>query len=187
MSDNILTTEKLAEIEAREAAPNRDFCFTVGRDEKTIYEAGVLQAMINQLIDDRRNLLASHKKLDEEIDRLRNACWVDGAPKKPWASEWFIAETTYGARVVLIELPEEYSYDFKTVDETYIKRSSIKRWMQFPDSQYLSAAADMLKAQAAEIERLTWSSNNWRVCFDRMQDRRIETQSRLDAALRAKP
>lgn len=64
--------------------------------------------------------------------------WRDGCPSHPWDKEWFIAETTYGDRVVLTALPEEYSYDFKTADETYLKRGLIKRWMQFPDSGYIA-------------------------------------------------
>lgn len=63
--------------------------------------------------------------------------WIDGHPPRPYDSEWFIAETTYGDRVVLTALPEEYTYDFKTADETYIMRKSIKRWLQFHDSQYV--------------------------------------------------
>ncbi|QWY83249.1 hypothetical protein [Rhizobium phage RHph_X2_25] len=68
--------------------------------------------------------------------------WHDGAPGKPWADEWFIAETTYGDRVVLASLPEGWSYDFKTADDAYIKADRIKRWMQFPDSQYIPPATD---------------------------------------------
>ena len=62
--------------------------------------------------------------------------WLDGSPPKPYGNEWFIAETTYGDRVVLKALPDEYSYDYKTADETYIKADKIRRWMQFPDSGY---------------------------------------------------
>lgn len=64
--------------------------------------------------------------------------WRDGAPCNPWATEWFIAETTYGDRVVLTALPEDYFYDFKTADETHIKHDKIKRWAQFPDSQFIA-------------------------------------------------
>lgn len=64
------------------------------------------------------------------------ACWMDGAPSSFRAQEWFIAKTTYGDRVVLRALPDEYAYDFKTADETYIKRDKIAAWMPFPDSQY---------------------------------------------------
>lgn len=69
--------------------------------------------------------------------------WRNGWPPHPWDKEWFIAETTYGDRVVLRALPEEYSYDFKTADETYIKKDKIKRWMQFPDSAYVAPLAAM--------------------------------------------
>jgi hypothetical protein len=64
--------------------------------------------------------------------------WRNGAPPKPWSGEWFIAETTYGDRVVLTSLPEKWTYDFKTADDTYIMRDKIKRWMQFPDSEFIA-------------------------------------------------
>lgn len=67
--------------------------------------------------------------------------WHDGEPPFPWSEEWFIAETTYGDRVVLRALPEDYAYDYKTADETYIKAETIKRWMQFPDSEFVAAPA----------------------------------------------
>lgn len=63
--------------------------------------------------------------------------WRDGAPPHPWSDEWFLAETVYGDRVVLKALPSEYAYDFKTADETYIKSDKIKRWAQFPDSDFV--------------------------------------------------
>lgn len=65
--------------------------------------------------------------------------WIDGYPNKIYASEWFIAQTKNRERVVLTALPEEYAYDFKTADETYIKKENIVRWMQFPDSQFIPA------------------------------------------------
>ena len=75
--------------------------------------------------------------------------WIDGEPPKPWREEWFIAETTYGDRVVLRALPEEYTYDYRTADDTYIKADKIKRWMQFPDSQYIAAALSASSTDAA--------------------------------------
>lgn len=68
--------------------------------------------------------------------------WIAGAPPKPWCNEWFIAKTTFGDRVVLKALPEEYTYDFKTADDTYIKADKIVCWMQFPDSEYIEAAQE---------------------------------------------
>lgn len=81
----------------------------------------------------------------EMTTREEDAKWVDGYPPKPWAEEWFIAITIYGDRVVLRSLPEEYTYDFKTADETYIKRENIKCWMQFPDSNYVPFASLYIK------------------------------------------
>lgn len=74
----------------------------------------------------------------ERVSLLR---WVEGVPPKPWADEWFIAQTTFNDRVVLRSLPEEYTYDFKTADDTYIKADKIKRWMQFPDSHFIAPPA----------------------------------------------
>lgn len=64
--------------------------------------------------------------------------WFKGYPPKPYSEEWFIAQTKHRERVVLKALPEEYSYDFRTADETYIKKENIVKWMQFPDSEYKS-------------------------------------------------
>lgn len=80
--------------------------------------------------------------------------WFDGYPTKFRAEEWFIAITTYGDRVVLRALPEEYSYDFKTADETYIMRDKIAKWMPFPDSEYISPAAKLLKSERAVSDKI---------------------------------
>lgn len=63
--------------------------------------------------------------------------WIEGYPKDFYAEEWFIAITIYGDRVVLKALPENYSHDFTTADGTYMKKENVKRWMQFPDSEFL--------------------------------------------------
>jgi len=63
--------------------------------------------------------------------------WHEGYPPKPFCDEWFIAKTTGGDCVVLTALPDEYSYDFKTADETYFKKERVKEWAQFPDSEYI--------------------------------------------------
>lgn len=64
---------------------------------------------------------------------MMTAGWADGCPDKHSGEEWFIAETTYGDRVVLRALPEDYAYDYRTADDSYIKADKIKRWMPFPD------------------------------------------------------
>lgn len=98
--------------------------------------------------------------LDEAIAALRAepVVWMDGFPSKPWSDEWFIAETTYGDRVVLTALPEEYAYDFKTADDTYIKADKIKRWMQFPDSEYVAPSREDQRSEAASIQPTTGTS-----------------------------
>lgn len=72
---------------------------------------------------------ALQAKLDKE--------WHDGYPNKLYGSEWFIAETKQGDKVFLKALLEEFSYDYKTADDTYFKKEVIARWMQSPDSKYI--------------------------------------------------
>ncbi|WP_211243393.1 hypothetical protein [Chitiniphilus eburneus] len=71
--------------------------------------------------------------------------WYEGSPPFPQDQEWFIAETIYGDRVVLRSLDEgrehRGNYAFKTADGTYMKAEIVKRWMQFPDCEYLPPAA----------------------------------------------
>lgn len=64
--------------------------------------------------------------------------WHKGYPKAHRAEEWFIARTIHGDRVVLMALPEDFSYDFTTADQTYMKKENVTHWMPFPDSQYLA-------------------------------------------------
>jgi hypothetical protein len=85
-------------------------------------------------------------------DHAERRHWHDGEPPKPQRDEWFIAETIYGDRVCLKALPEEFTYDYKTADETYIAARNIKRWMRFPDSHFIEPAPNAaLKAAAPPI------------------------------------
>lgn len=68
--------------------------------------------------------------------------WIDGAAPHPYNSEWFIAETTCGDRVVLKALPKIHTYDYKTADETHIGEDLIARWMQFQDSEFIPFKSD---------------------------------------------
>ncbi|WP_303702849.1 hypothetical protein [Brevundimonas naejangsanensis] len=112
----------------------------VGKRGKLKLESRLRAALLNGT-----NTRLEHHEIERVIEALSKPqaredaqpMWVDGVPTKHHAKEWFIAETTFGDRVVLTALPEEYTYDFKTADETYIKADRIKRWMPFPDSQYL--------------------------------------------------
>lgn len=75
--------------------------------------------------------------------------WYEGPPPFPQDQEWFIAETTYGDRVVLRSLDEgreqRGNYKFKTADGTYMKTECVKRWMQFPDCEFLPPSQAAIK------------------------------------------
>ena len=101
------------------------------------------------------------------------AVWYEGAPPFPQDQEWFIAETTFGDRVVLRSLDEgrmhHGNYAFKTADGTYMKEEIVKRWMQFPDCEYLPPSAQPKAAPKAkpltdeQIDAVTdvqWAANN---------------------------
>lgn len=84
------------------------------------------------------------------------AAWYDGEPPFPQNQEWFIAETVHGDRVVLRPLPEEYSYDYTTADGTYMKAGNIKRWMQFPDSEFVAPQQPTSAQPAASAEPIAY-------------------------------
>lgn len=69
-----------------------------------------------------------------DVEAVRD--WKEGTPPHPYDKEWFIALLDNEDKVVLTALPEEYSYDYKTADETYYKKHRVKKWMQFPDSEF---------------------------------------------------
>lgn len=87
-------------------------------------------------IDELRQQLAD---VSHERDLLQAAAagkWRDGAPPRPWDSEWFLADIG-GSYAVLRPLPEEYTYDFSTYDGTYFMRHRVQRWAQLSDSQFV--------------------------------------------------
>jgi len=88
--------------------------------------------------------------------------WNDGEPPKPFRDEWFIALTIHGDRVVLRSLPEEWTYDYKTADETYIMAKNIKKWMQFPDSQFKPYASPLPTVEVTEEMVLAGARGIWR-------------------------
>jgi hypothetical protein len=100
-------------------------------------------------------LTAACSEKDAELDRLRGV-WIDGEPPSPYGDEWFIALTIHGDRVVLRALPKDYTYDYRTADETYMKRENIKKWMQFPDTEYVShaeAANAKLREEVGKLQQ----------------------------------
>lgn len=125
---------------------------------------------ISSLQDEIARLEAENARLKEQMFRAKwdecNAAnariaeleaitaWTNGCPPSPYGEAWFIAETIYGDRVVLKELPKEFTYDYKTADETYFMRRNIAKWMQFPDSQYRPYAADRIAELEATVAHL---------------------------------
>jgi hypothetical protein len=111
------------------------------------------------LLDDQAQHAADAAITVIEQDQARLQLeWRDGAPPHPWDKEWFIARTTFGDRVALTALPEEYSYDFKTADGTYLKREVIAAWMQFPDSEYVAPAKPAVSEEARTFLEF-WEQN----------------------------
>ena len=97
--------------------------------------------------DDLNSAKSRIAELEAEKARcfIPEGVWHEGCPRHPYGSEWFIAKLDNGQRVVLKELPEEHSYDYRTADETYYSAYRIAAWMQFPDSQYVAALAQQGK------------------------------------------
>lgn len=98
--------------------------------------------------------LAECERENEDLKLAAQYGWKDGEPPK-WLDEWFLARTTFGPSV-LARLPEEYAYDYKTSDETYIKAEHVKRWMQLPGSEYkpMNCECDTLRAEVARLNAL---------------------------------
>jgi hypothetical protein len=94
--------------------------------------------------------------------------FVDGVSKD---KEWFIAETVHGDRVALRSLGEESSYDYTTADHTHMKRANIKRWAQFPDSEYI-ASPDPVASEKEALRRL--SVQGMADCMDMVRQDLIE-------------
>jgi len=108
--------------------------------------------------DDLNSAKSRIAELEAEKARcfIPEGVWHEGCPRHPYGSEWFIAKLDNGQRVVLKELPEEHSYDYRTADETYYSAYRIAAWMQFPDSQYVAALAQQGAASTNDpIDRPT--------------------------------
>ena len=100
----------------------------------------VLPMIRAEVLEEAAKVAELTKERDEAralADHAEERHWHDGEPPKPQRNEWFIAETIHGDKVCLKALPEEWTYDYKTADETYIMARNIKRWMRFPDSHFI--------------------------------------------------
>lgn len=75
-------------------------------------------------------------KTENEMEQKKFQ-WNEGLPPRYVANEWFFAKLKNETVAALKALPENYSYDFKTADETYFAKDWIVGWMQTPDTDYL--------------------------------------------------
>lgn len=85
-------------------------------------------------------LAKAYQQLAEENAALRNSSshvLQSGEPPKTYREEWFIARVKGRGFAVLRSLPEEYSYDYTTLDATYFRKDLILEWMQLPNSEFL--------------------------------------------------
>ncbi|EOW2322570.1 hypothetical protein ACNY98_003788 [Klebsiella variicola] len=100
-------------------------------------------------------LAKAFKQLAAENVALRNSSshvLQSGEPPKTYREEWFIARVKGRGFAVLRSLPEEYSYDYTTLDATYFRKDLILEWMQLPNSEFLpnvkTPATDRIVAEA---------------------------------------
>ncbi|BBV76337.1 hypothetical protein STW0522RAO56_23910 [Raoultella planticola] len=85
-------------------------------------------------------LRAQVQQLAAENAGLRNSSshvLQRGEPPKTYRDEWFISRVKGHGFAVLRSLPEEYSYDYTTLDATYFRKDLILEWMQLPNSEFL--------------------------------------------------
>ena len=100
-------------------------------------------------------------RLEAHLADKDKMLWKDGFPSKTYADEWFIAELKDSRRVVLRSLYDEHSYDFTTADETYGNKELIKRWMQFPDSEFLSEQGYKNSLKQQQTTPVYWTYIGW--------------------------
>jgi hypothetical protein len=114
----------------------------------------------NRVVERIAEAISEAEQRGREQERVHQI-WIEGCPDKTYSSEWFIAKLVNGDRVVLRALPEGWTYDYKTADETYIKRGLIKSWMQFPDSQFIpyKNITDLESKLSRAVEALKFYAN----------------------------
>lgn len=100
----------------------------------------LLEREIDELRSQRDAYQKRFEKLKDDYFKLKDdKCkdlWSNGHPQKGFPG-WFIAVLDTGERVVLKALSDENSYDYTTADLAYYKSYKVKKWMQFPDSDFL--------------------------------------------------
>lgn len=144
-----LANARIAEMELKlGSALNSVKEFESDRDSRgwlpdALLESAV-QNLTSALTSDGSALLKELEKLRRENQEIKKSLiipvWRDGCPDKTHGTEWFIAKLDNGEKVVLRALPEEWSYDYKTADDTYYKASRVRQWMQFKDSEFIDVS-----------------------------------------------
>lgn len=124
---------RLCEVPHLFLRPNQPYIFTVDPNCPSCAAANVYEPVIG-------------------AQQEQPTCWREGVPGHVHASEWFIAETTDGERVVLIARSENDVFDFRTADHTYYMKSKVKRWMQFPDSEFAAPVDAQQDAERAVFD-----------------------------------
>lgn len=107
----------------------------------------MIQIYLGSLENQRQQLSTSesqNKVLREALELASKERWQKGCPDKILGQDWFIAMLDNNQRVVLRSLPEEFSYDYTTADDTYYKSNRIKKWMQFLDGTFKTPIDDVL-------------------------------------------
>ena len=124
---------------AQQEQPASVDAYVGAREDAAIWEKRALEAeeLNRKFIAELNGPTYLGEPVKQEQPAQEPFKWYDGAPPFPQNQESFIAQTIYGERVVLRVLPEEYTYDYTTADGTHMKAENIKKWMQFPDCQFL--------------------------------------------------
>ena len=121
-------------------------------------------------------------ELEVELAALKaSGDWIKGEPPSPWNTEWFFAKLKNGEYAVLHRLPEEYSYDYKTADETYLKKDNIVAWMQIPDSEFIKPAPSAEPDDELDIAtRGPWKTipPDWPEVNERIQEMAVKLAAR---------
>ena len=155
-AESAIEDMKAAEAKLAEWQASQHYSY-IGKDGKPVL-ARDLEARL-EVVEAERDAL----RTERDAAKITQV-WMAGEPPKHIRDEWFIAKTIHGDRVVLRALPEEWKYDYKTADETYMAAKNIAAWMQMPDSGYVSyveggavtaeavARAEAAEAKVAELE-----------------------------------
>jgi hypothetical protein len=111
-------------------------CEICGKNHHSMMSCIEFEAMLSMDKKIADAELAGYERgMREAAEIVGKESWHLGVPSKREAKTWFIAKLDDGQRVVLRSLPEEFSYDYTTADETYYKAFRIKAWMPFWDGE----------------------------------------------------